>query len=96
MKADLKDVEHIAKLSRLSFSEEEKAAFLEEFNNTLEHVESIFSVDTEGVEPTAHVLPMKNVFREDVVVPSFDRDSLLQNTPTAQDGYIYVPKVVEE
>ena len=48
------------------------------------------------MEPTAHVLPMKNVFREDVVVPSFDRDSLLQNTPTAQDGYIYVPKVVEE
>ncbi len=95
MKADLKDVEHIAKLSRLSFSEEEKAAFLEEFNNTLEHVESIFSVDTEGVEPCSNVFSLQNVFREDVPRESMDNELLMRTAPAAEDGAYLVPKTVE-
>ena len=95
VKADLKDVEHIAKLSRLSFSEEEKAAFLEEFNNTLEHVESIFSVDTEGVEPCSNVFSLQNVFREDVPKESMDNELLMRTAPAAEDGAYLVPKTVE-
>ena len=95
MKADLKDVEHIAKLSRLSFSEEEKAAFLADFNNTLEHVESINSVDTEGVEPCSNVFSLQNVFREDVPGESMDNELLMRTAPVVEEGAYLVPKVVE-
>ena len=90
------DVDNVADLSKLTLSPEEKKTMKQELSAIIAFADQLSALDTEGVEPTAHVLPMKNVFREDVVVPSFDRDSLLQNTPTAQDGYIYVPKVVEE
>ena len=90
------DVDNVADLSKLTLSPEEKKTMKQELSAIIAFADQLSALDTEGVEPTAHVLPMKNVFREDVVVPSFDRDSLLQNTPTVQDGYIYVPKVVEE
>jgi aspartyl-tRNA(Asn)/glutamyl-tRNA(Gln) amidotransferase subunit C len=52
-------------------------------------------LDTENVKPTAHVLPLKNVFREDVVKPSLDRDLALSNAPEREDGYFKVPKILE-
>lgn len=53
-------------------------------------------VNTEGVPETAHVVPLKNVFREDVVHPCANsREELLENAPEAREGYIYVPRVVE-
>lgn len=53
------------------------------------------ALDTSGVEPMSHVFPVKNVLREDEVVPSFDRDELLRNAPASEDGAFLVPKTVE-
>ena len=52
-------------------------------------------IDTEGISPMAHVLPVQNAFREDVVQPSFDRAALLANAPSAEEGCLSVPRVVE-
>ena len=62
----------------------------------LEYVDRLQQVDTEKVMPTAHVLPVQNVFREDVVKPSLDRELALSNAPQQEDGYFRVPKILEE
>ena len=57
--------------------------------------DSLAALDTAGVPPTAHVVPLQNVFREDVAGEQMDRDALLRNAPTRAEGYIAVPRVVE-
>lgn len=89
------DVEKVAVLARLSFSEEEKEQLTAQLNRILEYMEQLNRLDTEEVEPTSHVLPIKNVFREDVVVPPLPRDALLANAPRRSMGYFRVPRVIE-
>lgn len=60
-----------------------------EFANQLE------KIDTTGIEPMAHIAPMQNVWRADVVTNTNQRDLLLENAPAKEDGYIFVPQVVE-
>ena len=62
----------------------------------LAHFESLRNLDTEGVEPTAHAVPLRNVLREDEVRPSLAREQVLQNAPQVQDGYFKVPRIMEE
>ena len=62
----------------------------------VDFVNRLQQVDTENVAPTAHVLPVQNVFREDVVKPSLDRELALSNAPQQEDGYFRVPKILEE
>ena len=69
---------------------------IQELSDFLEYVDRLQQVDTENVMPTAHVLPIQNVFREDVVKPSLDRDLALSNAPESEDGYFRVPKIIEE
>lgn len=89
------EVARIAKLSRLSFTEPEQEAFLEQFEQILEHVGCMNRIDTEGVEPCSNVFALRNVMREDVVTPSMDTSLLLKNAPCCEDGAYLVPKVVE-
>jgi aspartyl-tRNA synthetase len=89
------DVDNVAHLARLSLSETEKAAMAEEMMAIVAFADQLGGIDTEGVPPTAHVIPMQNVFRKDEVRPSFDRELLLAATPTREEGYLYVPRVVE-
>ena len=89
------DVEKVAELARLSFSEEEKERLTVQLNRILEYMEQLNRLDTGEVEPTSHVLPVKNVFREDVVVPPLPRDELLANAPSHSTGYFKVPRVIE-
>lgn len=89
------DVEKVAALARLCFSKEEKEQFTTQLNRILEYMEQLNRLDTEDVEPTSHVLPLKNVFREDVVVPSLPQDELLANAPSQHRGYFKVPRVIE-
>ncbi|SDE40169.1 aspartyl/glutamyl-tRNA(Asn/Gln) amidotransferase subunit C [Paenibacillus sp. UNCCL117] len=95
MSITVKDVEHVAALARLELSEEEKEKFAEQLNAILGYAEQLEQLDTEGVEPTSHAMPLVNVMREDVVKPSLNLDKVLQNAPDEEDGQIKVPAVLE-
>ncbi len=90
------EVLHIAVLARLELDEEEIERYTWELNRILEHVERLKELDTEGVEPTSHVVPLINVWREDEPGQPHSRDELLANAPDAVNGYFRVPRVVEE
>ena len=94
MAITISDVEHVALLSRLELSEEEKKKYSEELSKILSHVEQLQELDVAGVAPTAHPLPMKNVFREDVVRPSLSNEEALANAPQKEDGCFKVPQIV--
>ena len=89
------DVDKVAQLARLKFSEEEQRELSSKLNDILSYMEKLNRLDTEDVESTAHVLPLKNVFREDVVVPSMPQKELLANAPDRAMGHFKVPKVIE-
>ncbi len=95
MRIDEKTVDYVAALAKLSVSVEEKAGVAKELDRILEYIETMNGLDTEGVEPMSHVLPVSNVFREDVVFNQDDREALLQNAPDKKDGSFVVPKTVE-
>lgn len=95
MPVTLSDVEHVAYLARLHLNEAEKAAFLKDLNEILTYVEKINELDTSSVEPTSHVLPLRNVFRIDMMKPSPSKQEMLQNAPDEQDGCFKVPPVLE-
>ncbi len=95
MKITRKDVENVALLSRLEIPENQIEKYTGNLNAFLEYADVLTSLDTKGVEPTAHVLPLKNVFRKDEVHTSLDRELALSNAPEKTDGYFKVPKIVE-
>jgi len=89
-------VEHVAKLARLEVSEDEKAMFARQLSALLTYMDQLKEVDTEGVEPTATVLPTENVWREDAVRPSLPQEQALANAPDQADGFFRVPKILED
>ena len=95
MAVAVEDVRKVAHLARLRFTPEEEARMVDELNRILDYMKNLNELDTEGVPPTSHVLPISNVFREDVVTPSLPRDQLLANAPSKRQGYFRVPKVIE-
>lgn len=95
MKITEKDVEHVAKLARLALSDEEKKLFTEQLNSILDYVDKLNQLDTEGVEPLAHVFPAFNVFREDETRTSLSIEDVLQNAPDKEGRFFKVPKVLE-
>lgn len=88
------DVEHVALLSRLNLTEEEKKLYSEQLNAMLEYAGMLEELDTDGIPPTAHVLPLKNVFREDKVEEHLSLEKTLQNAPDAEGNFFKVPKIV--
>jgi len=95
MKITKQEVEHVAKLARLEFSETEKEQFAGQLSNILTYVEKMNELDTKGVEPTAHVLDIRNVMRDDVAAPSLPQDRALANAPEKAAGHYKVPKIIE-
>ncbi|MBI4279560.1 MAG: Asp-tRNA(Asn)/Glu-tRNA(Gln) amidotransferase subunit GatC [Armatimonadetes bacterium] len=91
---DLSQVDHVARLARLELSDEERRRFAEQLGRILEHVAALDALDTSGVEPTSHVLPMTNVLREDQVTPSLPREVVLAEAREQEDGYFKVPRVI--
>ncbi|MDI3518239.1 MAG: aspartyl-tRNA(Asn)/glutamyl-tRNA(Gln) amidotransferase subunit [Caldanaerobacter sp.] len=89
------EVEYIAKLARLKFTEEEIEAMAQELSKILDYVNKLNELDTENVEPTAHIVPIHNVFREDEVKPSMPREKVLMNAPYKEQGCFKVPKIIE-
>jgi aspartyl-tRNA(Asn)/glutamyl-tRNA(Gln) amidotransferase subunit C len=89
------EVEHIAKLARLKFNKEDLEKMAEELGKILDYVNKLKELDTENVEPTAHIVPVHNVFREDEVKPSMPREKALMNAPFTEQGCFKVPKIIE-
>ncbi|MDR0270925.1 Asp-tRNA(Asn)/Glu-tRNA(Gln) amidotransferase subunit GatC [Paenibacillus sp.] len=90
-----KDVQHVAKLARLNLSEEEEQMFTGQLNAILQYAEKLNELDTDGVEPTTHVLPVSNVMREDVQRESLSIEKVMANAPEEEDGQFKVPAVLE-
>jgi aspartyl-tRNA(Asn)/glutamyl-tRNA(Gln) amidotransferase subunit C len=90
------DVEHVAELARLELTAAEKAQFIVQLNSILTYMEKLSELNTADVEPTSHVLPISNVFRDDEVRPSLDRDRVLQNAPQESHFFFKVPRIIEE
>lgn len=95
MRLSLEQVEHVADLAQLALTDEEKERFSEQLSSILEYAERLQALDTGDIPPTASVLPLKNVMREDEVRPSLPREEAMQNAPDQNDGYFVVPVVLE-
>lgn len=89
----IKDVEHVARLARLELTEEEKIKFSKQLGDVLTYAEQMNEIDTEGVEPMSHAIPIVNVMREDKVVCDLTKDELMANAPLKEDGFFRVPKI---
>ncbi|MTI66814.1 MAG: Asp-tRNA(Asn)/Glu-tRNA(Gln) amidotransferase subunit GatC [Firmicutes bacterium] len=95
MSISKEDVKHVARLARLDFDKEDIEDFTKKFASVVDYVEKLSEVDTEGVEPTYHVHPIKNVMREDKVCKSLDRKESLRNAPDKENGYFKIPRVLD-
>lgn len=90
------DVSHVAKLARLELSEAELDLYSRQLAAVLDHAEDVYSLDTTGVPPTAHPLPLSNVLRPDTPAPCLDRDEVLGQAPSAEDRRFKVPPILGE
>lgn len=90
------DVRHIAHLSRLNPTDDEVRLFTGQLSAILEYVDQLSEVDTTDVPPTAHALPVSNVFREDVPGKCLTPDEALRNAPARDGNFFAVPKVLEQ
>lgn len=88
------DVLHVAELARLSLRPEEIETFTRQLNDILAYVEQLQQLNTQGVSPLTHVIPMANVFREDEVQPGLSRDQALTNAPAREADSFLVPRVI--
>lgn len=96
MKISEQDIKTVASLSRLRIREEEAEEVRTQLDKFLTYVENLQTIDTTNIEPTTYALPMQNVFREDKVKASLDRELALSNAPLKEDGYFKVPRVLEQ
>ena len=89
------DVAYVARLARINLTQAEARVFQKQLDAVLEYVEKLRQADITDVEPTAHALPIFNVFREDAARDWFTADQALSNAPRKANGLFIVPKVVE-
>lgn len=88
-------ITYLESLGRICLSDAEKEKTKTDLGAILEYIDKLNELDTEGVEPLSHALPMTNVFREDVVTNESMRDSILANAPDSKEGFFKVAKTVE-
>ena len=89
------EVEHLAKLARLGLSDSDVVKFQEQLSVILDHFDVLRQIDTEGVPPTAHTLPLENVVDEDQSRPSLPTDAVLANAPNREEDFLRVRAVLE-
>lgn len=95
MAISTEQIKHVAKLSKLKFSDEELASFTDQLGQIIDMVETLSEVDTEGVPVTTNVIHNHNVMRPDIAEKGTDRDLLMKNAPASEAGYIKVPVIID-
>jgi aspartyl-tRNA(Asn)/glutamyl-tRNA(Gln) amidotransferase subunit C len=95
MAVSANDIRWVAHLARLEFNEDEIEHFTQQFNQILSYVDQLKEVNTQGVEPLAHALPIHNVFRDDEPAPSLPREEALVNAPARRGEFYGVPAVLD-
>ncbi len=90
------DVEHVARLARLALSDEDTERMRAELDKILAYIDKLTTLDTAGVEPTSHAVPLVNVMREDETRPSLPRDEMLRNAPDRVGDAFRVPRIIED
>ncbi|MBT9141491.1 MAG: Glutamyl-tRNA(Gln) amidotransferase subunit C [Dehalococcoidia bacterium] len=95
MKLDREEVKYIARLARVGLSEGETERFQVQLSDILENFDILQEVDTTDIPPTAHVIEMENVIRDDKVAPSLPQDEILANAPREENGFFRVRAVLE-
>ena len=94
MKISPNDVQRIADLAKLELTPEEKPRMAEQLARIIGYMDKLNQLDTENVQPTSHVLPMRNVFREDKVSRIFSSTSTMACAPKTDMGHYQVPKII--
>ena len=95
MTIDNKLIDYVSNLSRLKVTDDETETLKKDLGSIIGYIEMLNELDTAGVEAMSHALDVKNVFREDIVAESMDREFVLQNAAEKKDGCFIVPKAVE-
>jgi aspartyl-tRNA(Asn)/glutamyl-tRNA(Gln) amidotransferase subunit C len=95
-KIDISQVRTVAKLARLQLNDAEAAQFSHQLSAILDYIEKLNQLDTKDVEPLAHCLPVSNIFRSDIVVPSLGADKALANAPQRDASFFKVPRILDE
>ena len=88
-------IEYVGILAKVELSDEEKEQAKKDMGSMLDYIDKLGELDTTGVEPMSHVFPVHNVFREDVVTNTDDRENILKNAPEEKDGMFVVPRTFE-
>lgn len=88
-------VKHVANLARLAITEDEAEKLTKHLDTVITFAELLNELDTDGIEPTTHVLKINNILREDVAVEGLPREEVLKNAPSHQDGQFKVPAILE-
>lgn len=91
-----KDVEYVAGLAQLNPDDETVERLVGELGEILGYMDKLNELDTEGIEPTMHVLELTDVYRDDEVRPGLDRDTALMNAPRTNGEHFLVPQILEQ
>lgn len=91
------DVRYVADLARIDLNAEEAEKLQGDMDEIIGYIEKLNELNVDGIDPTAHPIPLNNVMREDTSAPSLDREKVIENAPNSyDDAYIRVPVVIEE
>jgi aspartyl-tRNA(Asn)/glutamyl-tRNA(Gln) amidotransferase subunit C len=89
------DVQHVARLARIGLSDEEMDQLASELDHILDAMQALRQLDTSAIPPTAQVIPLRNVMRDDATRPAWPVDEILKNAPATRDGQFLVPPVLD-
>lgn len=96
MSIDLQNTKYIADLARLDLSGEDIPIYADHLSKILKYVDQLNDLDTEGVEPTSHILNLNNVVRSDEVIHPLSSEQIFQNAPEQEDAFFKVPQIMGE
>jgi aspartyl-tRNA(Asn)/glutamyl-tRNA(Gln) amidotransferase subunit C len=95
VKRDLETVERIAALARIGLTPDEMERMRDQLSAVLDHISMLQEVNTDDIPPTAQVIELQNIMRDDVVEPSLTQEQVLLNAPRTEDGFIKVKAVLD-
>lgn len=88
-------VKHLAWLARIKLDQEEMEYFAKQLDRVLEYIDKLKKIDISKIEPTSHVLSLKNIFREDKIGKSSSSNEVLTNAPSVDNNFFKVPRIIQ-